>query len=181
MTTDSKPAVRGNLAPCVGLASRSMPVNQVSVSFTPRVLDLLRGTLVIRFLRPGVLIVFVGLPILVGITSAILSNAGLTGTIVLVAVELVAFWLIFPLLLTLRHSESRQWRSLTFSEGGVLVKKSESESSYDWRTFDLMRSGRRGYLLSSMEHHRFIWIPSGAFASPADQAAFRQIVASHIG
>ena len=160
-----------------------MPENEVSISFTPRVVDLWRAALIVLFGRPIRLIVLSGVPILVGILDAVWVHGDQSTSIAIVVVYLAVFWvllLLLTLLIALRHRESQQPRSITVAEDGMSIKKSDSESNFQWGAFDRMRSGTRGYFFTLVESRRFLWIPSDAFASPADQAAFRQIVASHL-
>lgn len=161
-----------------------MPESRISVSFTPRVVDLWRASLVLLFGRPIRLIVLSGIPILVGTLDAIWVNGDESTTIAIVVGFFGGFWLVLPLLtflITLRHRESRQWRTISVTEDGISIKKSDSENDYQWGAFDRIRSRARGYLFTLVESRGFLWIPSDSFASPADEAVFERIVASHQG
>jgi hypothetical protein len=160
-----------------------MADNQISVSFTPRVVDLWRAALILLCRRPIRLIVLSAAPILIGVLDAFWVNGDQSTSIAIVVAFFVVFWLLLPLLtllMTLRHRESRQWRSIGITEEGMSIKKSHSETGYQWGAFDRMRSSARGYLFTLAESRGFLWIPSDSFASPADQAAFREMVASHL-
>jgi hypothetical protein len=160
-----------------------MPEGEISVSFTPRVVDLWRAVLVVLFGRPVRLIVLLGSSILVGVLVAIWVNGDQSTSTEIVVGFLALFWLLLPLwtlLIAVRHRESRQRRSVTITEGGMSIKRSDSENAYQWGAFDRMRSSARGYLFTLVGSRGILWIPSDSFATPADQAAFSQIVASHI-
>ena len=61
------------------------------------------------------------------------------------------------------------------------MKKSDDQTKYEWQAFNRMRSGHRGFSLVSQKYRAGLWIPRSAFSSSADEAAFTQMVKSHLG
>jgi hypothetical protein len=78
-----------------------MTANQVSVSFTPRVVDLWRAALVVQFGLPIRLIMLSGVSLLIGILDAVWVNGDLSTSIAIVFGFFAAFWLFLPLLILL--------------------------------------------------------------------------------
>jgi len=106
-----------------------------------------------------------------------------TALILVGAAELAA-WVVLVVLLPRTGSrgvaEASSEQTLSFSEDGVTAANANGEGSFDWRHWTRWTSVGDLYVLQGARR-AFTFVPRRAFATPAAESEFRELLARHIG
>jgi YcxB-like protein len=117
-----------------------------------------------------------------GLLAVGLSGAR-TAVIVIGAAELV-YWLVLvavmPLLGARRMTARASEQTLSFSDDGVSAANADGEGSFEWRHWTRWMQTGDLYVLKGARR-AFTFIPRRAFASPAAESEFRELLGRHIG
>jgi YcxB-like protein len=117
-----------------------------------------------------------------GLLAAGLASAK-TVVIVIGAAELV-YWLalvaVMPRLGARRMTARASEQMLSFSDDGVSAANADGEGSFEWRHWTRWMQTRDLYVLKGARR-AFTFVPRRAFASPAAESEFRELLGRHIG
>ena len=98
------------------------------------------------------------------------------------AAELV-YWVVLVLIMprygARRVTESASEQTMSFSDDGVTAANASGEGRFDWRHWSCWMQTGELYVLSGARR-AFTFIPRRAFASPAAESEFRELLARHI-
>ena len=104
--------------------------------------------------------------------------------ILLVGAAELAYWVVLvvalPRLGSARMTESASEQMLSFSDDGVTAANASGEGSFEWRHWSRWGSTGELYVLRGARR-AFTFVPRRAFATPAAESEFRDLLARHIG
>ncbi len=108
---------------------------------------------------------------------------GKTAVLVIGAAELV-YWLglvvIMPRYGARRLTAAASEQTMSFSDDGVTAANASGEGRLDWRDWKRWMQTGDLYVLTGAPR-AFTFVPRRAFASPAAESEFRQLLSRHIG
>jgi hypothetical protein len=106
-----------------------------------------------------------------------------TAVTIVGAAELAA-WVVLVLVLprfgARGLSEASSEQTLSFSEDGVTAANANGQGNLDWRHWTRWSSAGDLYVLQGARR-AFTFVPRRAFATPAAESEFRELLARHIG
>lgn len=165
----SRPAGGGYAPPVVG--------TPVTVSFTPKSKDLARVGYGVVARSPArfaaLVVILVALAVLGGVFG------GGTAWSFIFAILFVGVGLTSVAVGSCIRPRSRSTRTMIFSEDGVTIKTPKSEVRRNWSSFNELYVDSRGYVLTVTRSRAFYYIPRSAFASPANEQLFRELLDMH--
>ena len=110
-------------------------------------------------------------------------GSGKTIVLVIGAAEL-AYWVVLvaamPRLGSRRMTELGSEQTLSFSDAGVTAANATGEGSFDWRHWTRWGAAGDLYVLQGAKR-AFTFVPRRAFATPAAESEFRELLTRHIG
>jgi hypothetical protein len=162
----------------VGAPARIYTSRVVTVRFTFSKAENQRAMLYIALRSPAALVMLMlGLALLAfGLAS------GKTAILVIGVAELL-YWLglvvLMPRLSAKRMTDAASEQTISFSEDGVSAANSAGEGRFEWRHWTGWMQTGDLYVLKGARR-AFTFVPRRAFATPAAESEFRELLGRHI-